>query len=190
MKRVIVALKLEGLEATSQLHSKLIQAVREQLCQASSRVVDVRIGRKRVEVDVFTDNAQEVVRVLSCWAPLEYVRDIESLEEFSEAELVSFAVALFNDERFWEAHEALEQVWRSKTGEEREVLSGLIKLSAAYVHAQKGRLERFFGLLRSALNHLSQWTYGEYHGIDIEALRRDLESLLKGGVLRFVKIPV
>ena len=33
---------------------------------------------------------------------------------------------LFNDERYWEAHENLEYVWKNATGTEKEILNGII----------------------------------------------------------------
>lgn len=40
-------------------------------------------------------------------------------------------LALFNQGKFWECHEALEPAWLASDGEEREVLHGVILLAAA-----------------------------------------------------------
>ncbi|MEM0444955.1 MAG: DUF309 domain-containing protein [Nitrososphaerota archaeon] len=191
MRRFIIALRLKGLEATQQLHEGYVGEARRLLSHIACSVVDVRIGGRRLEVDVLTDNPDEVVKTLSTGlAPLEYVREVAPLEGLSEEEIVNLAVSLFNDERFWEAHEALEQVWRNKAGEEREVLSGLIKLSAAFVHAQKGRGENSLRMLQSALNHLSRWSRERYYNVNVEALRKELELLSMSGLLRIIRIPV
>ena len=47
-------------------------------------------------------------------------------------------VALFNAGRFWEAHEALEVVWRATAGPERECWQGLILAAAAMLHRERG----------------------------------------------------
>jgi predicted metal-dependent hydrolase len=43
-------------------------------------------------------------------------------------------IALFNSARFFEAHEAWEEVWRSTTPEPKELLQGLIQVAVAMVH--------------------------------------------------------
>jgi predicted metal-dependent hydrolase len=40
-------------------------------------------------------------------------------------------IALFNQGRFFEAHEAWEEIWRSTTPEPRDLLQGLIQVAAA-----------------------------------------------------------
>jgi len=49
------------------------------------------------------------------------------------------AVELFNQAKFWDAHEALEQIWRSVPDEgEAKVLQGLIQAAAALFHRKRG----------------------------------------------------
>jgi len=48
------------------------------------------------------------------------------------------AVALYNAGRFWEAHEALEVVWRATASPERECWQGLILAAAAMLHRERG----------------------------------------------------
>jgi predicted metal-dependent hydrolase len=40
-------------------------------------------------------------------------------------------IALFNQGRFFEAHEAWEEIWRSTTPEPRDLFQGLIQIAAA-----------------------------------------------------------
>jgi hypothetical protein len=47
-------------------------------------------------------------------------------------------VALYNAGRFWEAHEALEVVWRATASPERECWQGLILAAAAMLHRERG----------------------------------------------------
>ena len=48
---------------------------------------------------------------------------------------------LFNGGEFWQAHEALETVWRSIGGEdERRVWQGLIQAAAALLHRRRGNV--------------------------------------------------
>jgi len=54
------------------------------------------------------------------------------------AELVRAGVSLYNAGRFWEAHEALETVWRASEGVERTLWQGLIQAAAAMLHRERG----------------------------------------------------
>ena len=45
---------------------------------------------------------------------------------------------LFNDEDFFEAHEAWEDLWRIENGRDRVFVQGLIQVSAHFVHIRKG----------------------------------------------------
>lgn len=190
MARVIVALKLQGLEASPELHKEFRERAKSILYDAQGRLIDVRIGRSRVEVDVLASDVNLVVSALAKWAPIEYFREITETRAASDEKLVEQAAILFNDERYWEAHEALEQVWRGKEGSEREVLSGLIKIAAAYVHAQKGETAAYFRLLEAALKHLSRWRREEYYCINIGGLRREVQSLLLSDTPKFIKLPM
>jgi len=48
------------------------------------------------------------------------------------------AVALYNAGRLWEAHEALEVVWRVTRAADRECWQGLILAAAAMLHRERG----------------------------------------------------
>jgi predicted metal-dependent hydrolase len=77
----------------------------------------------------------------------------------AKPDAVKEAVALFNNERFWESHEVLEQTWRSAKGAERDTLQGVILTAAAFVHYQKGEPDICLSVLRRArakLTHVPQ----------------------------------
>lgn len=179
MRRVIVALEMRGLEATPELHAKLRRELKSLLSCSGSRLIDVRVARKRVEVDLLTDDVQGVVSKLSSAAPVEYFRMVGEAEPEPFENSLRLAVTLFNDERFWEAHETLENVWHRESGPRRAVLSGLIKLAAAHVHFQKGNVDNYFRLLEAAENHLAEWSDETLSGIDIKRLRGEIESVIK-----------
>lgn len=69
-------------------------------------------------------------------------------------------VALFNDARFWHAHEAWERLWLPATGEEKQFLQGLIQLAAAYHHVQRGTYRGGVRLFDSALRRLAAFPEG------------------------------
>lgn len=51
---------------------------------------------------------------------------------------VARGVTLYNAGRFWEAHEALEAVWRAARAPERDLWQGLILAAAAMLHRERG----------------------------------------------------
>lgn len=86
-------------------------------------------------------------------------------------------VQLFNERKFWHAHEAWEKIWLAAAGEERRFLQGLIQLSAAYHHVGKGTFAGAVRLFGAALSKLEPFPDG-YLGIDrAEAVARATEHL-------------
>jgi len=49
--------------------------------------------------------------------------------------------ALFNAGRFFECHEAWEEIWLKAEGEEREFLHAMIQAAAALLHFRRGNLK-------------------------------------------------
>ena len=66
----------------------------------------------------------------------------------------------FNAGRFWEAHESWEELWMVAEGEERQFLQGLIQLTAAYHHAQRGTLSGAVRLFDSAIRRMQPFPDG------------------------------
>lgn len=91
------------------------------------------------------------------------------------------AVELFHRGRYWEAHEALETIWRSVPDEEEaRVLQGLIQAAAALLHLERGNSHGVAVVGEAALDKLS----GPQHPaveFDTVALREELERALRRG---------
>ncbi len=190
MYRAIAALKVLYSTSSVAAHREALNRARALLTPLGVQVIDVRIGRKRLEVDLKSGLDPNIVsEALRSWAELEYLSVLGPPTELDEAEALSRAIRLFNEERFWEAHEVLEGPWRAQVGPEKEVLSGLIKLSAAYVHLQKGRPDRYMGLLRASLKHLTASGLEEYRGIDVRRLRNIVSEILRLGEPRYITLP-
>ena len=85
---------------------------------------------------------------------------------------------LFNAEKFFEAHEVLELLWRETPGPERDFYQGLIQIAAAFVHVQKGTPDGGRKLLEKASIKLKKFL-PRFGGVD----RRD-EGLVFRGIAR------
>jgi len=84
-------------------------------------------------------------------------------------------IRLFNRGLFYEAHEALEDVWRAAPENERRFLQGLIQVAVALHHHGKGNPVGARSLLGRAIKNLS--TYPEqFGGIQLGALRASLSQ--------------
>lgn len=66
--------------------------------------------------------------------------------------------ALFNQRKFYEAHDVLEDLWlRDRHGPNGNFYKGLIQLAGAFVHLQKGRPGPAAALLRLSRKNLEQY---------------------------------
>jgi predicted metal-dependent hydrolase len=74
-------------------------------------------------------------------------------------------ITLFNDQEFWHAHEAWEELWLPARGEQKTFLQGLIQLAAAYHHVQRGTFRGGVRLFDAALAKLAPFPAG-YGGVD------------------------
>jgi hypothetical protein len=99
------------------------------------------------------------------------------------------ALDLFNSGAFWEAHEALEAVWRSIENEEEAlVFQGLIQAAAALFHRDRGNRHGVEAVGAAALGKL-----GGPQRADVEfetAMFQDQlrEALFEGGPAPMLKL--
>ena len=48
------------------------------------------------------------------------------------------ALNLFNNQKWYEAHDAFEDIWNTLDGEERQVIQGILQVSVSQFHLGKG----------------------------------------------------
>ncbi|AAT44081.1 DUF309 domain-containing protein [Picrophilus oshimae] len=82
-------------------------------------------------------------------------------------------ISLMVQERFWEAHEALEQLWRHSNGLEKSTLRFIIMVCTAFVHLQRGHYSIYHEVMENALKID---TYNEYKCINIKSLKSEIRS--------------
>ena len=96
-------------------------------------------------------------------------------------------LGLFNEERYWESHEALEYAWRRTEGAEKEVLQGIILVAAALVHLQKNQREVALGVMARA-NAKLVLHQGVHFGVRIGSVCETLADMIAEGRPDFFKI--
>lgn len=94
---------------------------------------------------------------------------------------------LFNSHAFFEAHEVLEASWRAELGERRDFYQGLIQVSAALVHVQKGNRYGAVSLAAKAAGYLKKYP-AVYSGVNISSLLQDLNKFLDGASSQYPRI--
>lgn len=82
-------------------------------------------------------------------------------------------IRLFNSAHFFEAHEALEDVWRGAPERQRKFLQGLIQIAVALHHHSKGNLIGCRSLLQRGVRNLAP--YPDFHfGLELAVFRDDV----------------
>ena len=87
-------------------------------------------------------------------------------------------IDLFNEGRFFECHEAWEEVWKRSDGEVRLYYQGLIQAAVAILHAQRGNLEGARSLYQKASTKLENLPH-EHMGLAVGELRTDLRQFIE-----------
>lgn len=180
MKRYILHLQ-NTVPYTSKEANLLLQKARE-LVEPKVTIRDTRVSKKYIEFDISIAEDKDIgptVEKFQVIAPLaSYEEIVERYMEKDEA--IMRAVQLFNDERYWEAHESLEYVWKNATGTEKEILNGIILVAAAFVHHEKDEVDICVSILNRAKRKLEQ-TSDEYYGINIVKVVEMLSDIINTG---------
>ena len=100
----------------------------------------------------------------------------ENTKSFQDA--LYFALKLFNDQKWYEAHDAFEDIWNTVDGDQRQVIQGILQVSVSQFHLSKGNLNGATILLGEGLGRIKTRTNINL-GIDLESFCKCLEDLLR-----------
>ena len=81
---------------------------------------------------------------------------------------------LFNQRKFFEAHEVWEETWSGTEGNERHLLQGLIQVAAGFYKLQVGMPTGTCKLLQKGATHL-QTVPADFYGVDLPSLLEQVE---------------
>ena len=139
---------------------------------------DCRISSKFIELDisVHKNNLELLLEKLSVIGQNGDSRLIIE-EEIEKERLVEDGISYFNNERFWECHEALEGAWKQSQGKEKELIQGLILVAAALVHYQKAEDDICLSVLGRALEKLYDKS-GQYCRINVDDVKQKVIEIL------------
>ena len=100
----------------------------------------------------------------------------QSTKRFNDS--LSIALNLFNSHKWYEAHDAFEEIWNSVDGDERQVIQGILQVSVSQFHLSKGNLNGATILLGEGLGRIKYRSKINL-GIDLESFCKCLENLLR-----------
>ena len=186
MARYMLHLQNNGYSPTNSLN--LVHKARE-LCSkidASIRVARVATNFVEFDVDVDEERLDIVVETLSPIGRLVNARHIVE-EEIEKEDGFKDGIFYFNNERFWESHEALEGVWKKCSGKEKELVQGLILVAVAFAHSQKNDAAIGIGVLSRAIEKLGT-SPAEYQNIDVDRIRNKVKEMKKNNELTLFQI--
>jgi len=131
-----------------------------------------RVASKFIEFDVASEkeDLDPLVERLSPIGEIDNVRHV--VEEHMEKDKgIQDGIFYYNNERFWECHEAFEGVWNQCYGREKELVQGIILVAVAFAHEQENEESIGVGMLGRALEKLGT-SPSMYHSIDVDRIRK------------------
>ena len=150
---------------------EILHRARDLISGMNAHIRLSRIATTFIEFDVAieTKDVEVLVEKLSPIGDLDNMRHVVE-EEIEIDQGIKDGIFYFNNERFWECHEAFEGVWKQCFGREKELVQGIILVAVAYAHAQANELSIGVAMLTRALEKLGR-SPSMYHSIDVERIR-------------------
>jgi predicted metal-dependent hydrolase len=136
-----------------------------------------RVATKFIEFDVAAEkeDLDPLVDKLSPIGELDNVRHVVE-ENLDKEKGITDGIYYFNNERFWECHEAFEGVWNQCYGREKELVQGIILVAVAFAHEQENEESIGIGMLGRALKKLGT-SPSIYHSIDVDRIRKNATNM-------------
>jgi len=151
---------------------------------------DCRIAHNFIELDLSLEKKENIDKVLNSLKKISSTKEIIEVKErhLSKEDAIKRAVIFFNDEKYWWSHEALEMVWKEASGQEKQLLNGLILICAAFVHFQKNENNICFSILERAMVKFLNLKDSNYYGININKIKRIIREILENKKILTFKI--
>ena len=167
---------------------EIVYRARDLVSDMNVSVRIARIASKFVEFDVAVEkeDLDTLIEKLSPIGSLDNIRHVFE-EDIEKEQGIIDGIFYFNNERFWESHEAFEGVWKKCFGREKELVQGIILMAVAFAHAQKNDVSIGLGMLRRVLEKLDS-SPSMYHSIDIDRIRNKAIEMQQANNLTIFEI--
>jgi len=170
---------------------KLVAKTIREIVGSGQSASHFRIGDHAIEFNLFSrdlddlENKRKLIETKGYKTLSVRLLDTQPLPA-TGTEILAEGVSLFNEERFWESHEILEQLWRVSQDKERDALQGLILIAAAFVHHQRGEDKICLSILERAQDKIP--IIKVMDSVDMGWVRSTIESILKSKKIRPFRI--
>ena len=156
----------------------LLNNSRDLIYGITAVIRDCRVSSKFIELDISV-HKNNLELLLEKLVPIGQIDDSRLIieEEIEKEKLVKDGISYFNEERFWECHEALEGAWKKSKDDEKELIQGLILVAAALVHYQKAEDDICLSVLGRALEKLHDKS-GQYYRINVDHVKQKVIAML------------
>lgn len=171
--------------------ANLILKKTRELTQSIEIIIrDCRISTKFIELDISIPKTYEVDKVLNLLKTVSSIKEVIEVKErhYTKNEAINNSIVLFNDEKYWWSHEALEMIWKESHGEEKQLLNGLILVCAAFVHYQKDEYNVCLSILERSMIKFSTVKKSIYYGIKIDEIKKRITEILQNKEIVLFKI--
>jgi len=88
-----------------------------------------------------------------------------------------YGMELFNQGRYFDAHEALEAAWRAESGPVRDLYRGILQVGVVYLNITQLNYPGALKVFQRCLKWLQPWP-DICRGVDIGRLKQDLEKVM------------
>ncbi len=85
---------------------------------------------------------------------------------------------LFNEGKFFDAHEELEIAWNEEKGRVRQLYQGILQMAVTYLHITRGNYDGAVKVYGRSMRWLKDWPE-VCRGIEVGQLRKDAEIVIK-----------
>ena len=82
-----------------------------------------------------------------------------TIREYRIEDPLQQAVVIWNQSLFFEFHDHLETLWKAATGDQRQMLKGLIKAAGVYVHLEQHHQQAAKSLAMKSFELLRQYSH-------------------------------
>lgn len=87
-------------------------------------------------------------------------------------------IELFNEGKFFEAHEELEIAWKEETGSIRDLYRGILQVAVTYLHITRGNYDGAVKVYGRSLKWTKEWA-DICRGVHVKKLCIDAENIMK-----------
>jgi hypothetical protein len=178
MQRYIIYLKNQNY--SSEQADWLLTKARRLVSDIGVIIRDTRVATRHVEFDTSVPENGSIDEVLRRFTTISPILEYEPIVEkrMQKQGAIMKAKDLFNDEKYWGAHEVLESVWKDAHHEEKDLLNGIILIAAAFVHDEKDESSICIAILSRAMKKLSN-ARGLYFGMDLDVIKRLVSQIIE-----------